>query len=120
MSLKKHLTSVAVDSVMEYLQEKLEKVKQLDLDGDGRKDVDQISETLVRVADKIKSSMESTDFPKLAEGLEQIMSGASLIGSSVDRDKLGDACRELGSGMKQLGHLLQLGVHEMKSGKTIL
>ncbi len=69
MSLKKHLTNVAVDSVMDYLKEKLEKLKQLDLDADG------------------------------------------------DREKLADACTELGSGMKKLGHLLQLGVHEMKAGK---
>lgn len=114
MSLRSHLTNVAVDSVMDYLREKLEKLKQLDLDEDGQKDVDQISELLVRVGTKVKDSIESTDFPKLASGLEQIMSGATLIGASVDREKLGNACTELGAGMKQLGHLLQLGVHQMK------
>lgn len=117
MSLKKHLTNVAVDSVMDYLKEKLEKLKQLDLDQDGQKDVDQISELLMRVGTKVKDSLESTDFPKLATGLEQIMSGASLIGSSVDREKLGDACTELGTGMKKLGHLMQLGVKEMKANE---
>lgn len=114
MSLRSHLTNVAVDSIMDYLREKLEKLKQLDLDEDGQKDVDQISELLIRVGTKVKDSIESTDFPKLATGLEQIMSGFTLIGSSVDREKLGDACTELGAGMKQLGHLLQLGVHQMK------
>jgi hypothetical protein len=114
MSLKSTLTSVAVDSVRDYLKEKLEKLKQLDLDGDGRKDVDQITEILIHVAAKVKDSLESTDFPKLATGLEQIMSGATLIGASVDREKLAAACTELGAGMKQLGHLLELGVKDMK------
>ncbi len=118
MSLKTKLTNVAVDSARDYLKEKLEKVKQLDLDEDGKKDVDQISEVLMRVASKVKDSMESTDFPKLASGLEQIMSGVSLIGSSVDREKLADACNELGVGMKQLGHLLQLGVQEVKENRA--
>ncbi len=118
MSLKTKLTSIAIDSSRDFLKEKLEAVKQLDLDEDGKKDVDQISELLMRAASKVKDSMESTDFPKLASGLEQIMSGMSLIGSSVDREKLGDACTELGIGMKQLGHLLQLGVHEMKENTT--
>lgn len=117
MSLKRKLTNVAVDSARDYLKEKLEKVKQLDLDEDGKKDVDQISEVLMRVASKVKDSMESTDFPKLASGMEQIMSGVSLIGASVDREKLADACTELGVGMKQLGHLLQLGVQEMKENR---
>ena len=114
MSLKSTLTSVAVDSVRDYLKEKLEKLKQLDLDGDGRKDVDQITEILMHVSTKVKEALESTDFPKLATGLEQIMSGATLIGASVDREKLGDACTEFGAGMKQLGHLLELGVKDMK------
>jgi hypothetical protein len=114
MSLKQTLTDVAVDSFKDYLKEKLEKLKQLDLDHDGQKDVDQIADLLEHVAAKVKGSIESTDFPKLASGLEQIMSGASLIGGSVDRAKFADACTELGIGLKQLGHLLQLGVQEMK------
>ncbi|MCC7531622.1 MAG: hypothetical protein IT342_24170 [Candidatus Melainabacteria bacterium] len=118
MSLKTKLTSVAVDSARDYLQEKLEKVKQLDLNEDGKKDVDQISELVMRVAAKVKDSMESTDFPKLASGLEQVMSGASTIRSSVDRAKLADACTEIATGMKQLGNFLQLGVHEIKESKA--
>ncbi len=118
MSLKTKITNVAVDSARDYLMEKLDKLKQLDLDANGQKDVDQITEVLMRAATKVKVSMESTDFPKLAEGIEQVFSGMTLIGSSVDREKLGDACTELGIGMKQLGHLLQLGVKEIKENKS--
>ena len=71
----------------------------------------------MQVASKVKDSLESTEFPKLAEGIEQIISGASLIGSSVDRKKLDDACSEFGIGMKQSGHLLQLGVKEVKGNR---
>jgi len=114
MSLKRKLTDVAVDSFVDYLREKLEKIKQLDLDQDGQKDVDQIAGLLKSLSAKVKDTVESTDFPKLATGLEQIMSGVNLIGSSIDREKLGSTFTELGVGMQQIGHLLELGVHEMK------
>jgi len=114
MSLKRKLTDVAVDSFIDYLKEKIEKLKQLDLDKDGQKDVDQIAGLLTSLSATVKDTVESTDFPKLATGLEQIMSGVNLIGSSIDRQKLAKTCTELGTGMKQIGHLLELGVHEMK------
>lgn len=117
MLLKKTLTAVAVDSFRDYLKEKLEEIKQLDLDKDGRKDVDQISEQLMHLSAKLKDAMESTDFPKLAAGLEQIMSGATMIGASVDRAKLADACTELGNAMKQVGGLLQLGIQDLKQAE---
>ena len=114
MFLKKTLTTVAVDSFRDYLKEKLEKLKELDLDQDGRKDVDQVAELLMHVSAKVKDAIESTDFPKLASGFEQIMSGAALIGASVDRVKVADACSELGTGMQKLGGLLQLGIQDLK------
>jgi hypothetical protein len=114
MSLKGILTNVAVDSVKDYLKDKLEKLKELDLDKDGQKDVDQIAELIVHVSSKVKESIESTDFAKLASGLEQVMAGATLIGSSVNREKLADACTELGVGLKHLGRMLELGVQDMK------
>lgn len=114
MSIKRKLTSVAVDSITDHLKERLEKIKQLDLDGDGQKDVDQIVELLAHLSTTVQDAIDSTDFPKLASGFEQIMSGVSLIGSSADHEKWANTCIELGAGLKQLGHLLQLGVHEMK------
>ena len=114
MSLKRTLTAVAVDSAKEYLQEKLVELKQLDLDKDGQKDVDQIMVLVNHIADKVKISIETTDFQKLAAGLDQVMSGAGLIGDSVDREKLADALKELGSGLTKLGTLLHLGVREIK------
>ena len=120
MSLKSKITGVAVDSFRDYLVEKLEKIKQLDLDTDGQKDVDQITEALMSVANRVKDAVESTDFPKLAEGVENVVSGIGMIGASVDRQKLGLACTELGSGIKQVGRLLQLGVKEMKEQGTSL
>ena len=114
MFMKKTLTTVAVDSIKDYLKEKLERLKELDLDKNGQKDVDQIGELLLHLSDKVKAAIESTDFPKLASGLDQIVAGAGLVGSSFDREKLSDACTELGTGLKQLGHLLQLGIRDMQ------
>jgi hypothetical protein len=114
MLLKKTLTAVAVDSFRDYLNEQLEKLKELDLDHDGRRDVDQVAELLMHLSAKVKDAIESTDFPKLAAGFEQIMSGATMIGASVDRAKLADACTDLGIGMQKLGSLLQLGIEDLK------
>lgn len=114
MSIKRTLTAVAVDSARDYLQEKIKELKKLDLDKDGQKDVDQISALLFRLGERVKDSLESTDFQKLAGGIEQVMNGASLIGESVDRRKLGAALEETGTVMKQIGALLKLGVAEIK------
>jgi hypothetical protein len=115
MLLKKTLTAVAVDSARDYLRERLEALKQLDLDHDGTKDVDQIVELLGKVSEKLKVSIEATDFQKLAAGLEQVINGATLVGASIDREKLSDASREMVSGLSQVGKLLRLGIQEAKS-----
>jgi hypothetical protein len=114
MSIKQALTNVAVDSFRDYLKEKLEQVKQLDLDEDGQKDLDQIGELLLQVSKKVKEAVESTNFAQLAAGFEQVVAGANLIGSSFDRTKFADAWAELDPAMQKLGELLQLGVKEMK------
>jgi hypothetical protein len=114
MFIKKTLTAVAVDSFRDYLKEQLDKIKELDLDKDGQKDVDQIADLLMHLSAKVKDAIESTDFPKLASGLEQIMAGVTLMGASVDRIKLADACSDVGAGMTKLGSLLQLGIRELK------
>jgi hypothetical protein len=112
--LKKTLTAVAVDHVRDYLRERLEKLKELDLDQDGQKDVDQVVELLTHVGEKMRVAIEATDFQKLATGLEQVVSGASLIGSSVDKETLGAAVSESMIGMHKIGKLLQLGIAEVK------
>ena len=114
MTLKRTLTHYAMDSVRDYFQEYLEQIKQLDLDHDGRKDVDQMAELLARVTEKLKTAIEATDFQKLGTGLEQVISGASTIGSSVDTDKMNAACSEMVVGIRQVGKLLQLGIAEIK------
>jgi hypothetical protein len=115
MSLKRTLTAVAVDSARDYLQEKLHELKQLDLDKDGQKDVDQIAALLTELAERVKASVEATDFQKLASGLDQIISGAALIGDSVDKEKLAAAFSELSLSLRQLGTLLKLGVADLKA-----
>lgn len=114
MLLKKTLTAVAVDSARDYLQDRLTELKKLDLDKNGVKDVDQVAELLGQIGEKLKDSIESTDFQKLGSGIEQLMNGAGLISESIDRQKLGAACEDIGNGLKQLGKLLRLGVAEMK------
>lgn len=113
MSLKKKLTTVAVDSATDYVKERLEKLKQFDLDGDGQSDVEQIKGLLAECAERAKEALEATDFSKLASGAEQILNGVSLFGSAVDRAKLSAAIRALIPALKKTGHLLELGTREL-------
>ncbi len=115
MSIKRKVTSIAVDSARDYLRERLNELKQLDLDKDGQKDVDQMAALLTGLSEKVKDCLDSTDFKKLASGLEQIVSGVGLVGASIDPQKLGAASGELTAGLSQLGKLLQLGIQEVKS-----
>jgi hypothetical protein len=112
--IKRTLTHLAVDSARDYLREKLAILKQLDLDEDGQKDVDQITGLLTRVGEKAKLALESTNFQQLATGLEQVISGAGLIGASVDREKFSAASAELATTLVEVGKLLQLGLAEVK------
>ena len=114
MSIKRTLTAVAVDSARDYVRERIEKLKELDLDKDGQKDVDQIAILVNQLAEKVKLALESTDFQKLATGLEQVVAGAGMIGESVDREKLGEAGKEFATGLRELGKLLKLGIEEVK------
>ncbi len=117
MSIKRKLTEVAVDSFTDYLKERFEKLKQLDLDKDGHRDVDQIIEILTRCGNLAKDALSSTDFPRLAAGLDQIFAGSALMRSAVDAKKLGAAGQELVQAMKKLGELAHLGVIELKDSR---
>jgi hypothetical protein len=114
MSIKRTLTNVAVDSARDYLIERVEKLKELDLDKDGVRDVDQIAALVNKLAVKVEAALDSTDFQQLATGLEQVITGAGLIGESIDRQKLAEAGQEMSSGLRQLGKLLKLGIEEVK------
>lgn len=114
MFMKKKLTEVAVDSFTEYLQERLAKLRELDLDQDGRKDIDQIIEILQRCGDKAKTALQSTDFPKVAAGLESILDGMAMIRTSCDQEKLGAFFNEVSQASVKLGELGQLSVKYVK------
>jgi len=120
MSIKRKLTSVAVDSVIDYLHGKLNELKELDLDHDGVKDVEQVRDALNRISVRLKEVVEATDFQKLATGIDQIASGTSLMLASVDRQKLKETNGEIMVGLKQLGKLLQLGIQEVKRDGKLL
>ena len=114
MSLKHKVTSIAVDSARDYLRDRLNELKQLDLDKDGQKDIEQMAALLTGISEKVKDCLESVDFQKLGTGLEQITSGVRVVSASVDPQKLGTASDELIAGLTQLGKLLQLGIEEVK------
>lgn len=119
MNIRKTVTALAVDSAKDYVHERLEYLKTLDLDKDGREDVDQVAEHVTQAGEMLKIAMESTDFQQLATGVEQLISGAEMIGSSFDREKVGRAFIELSACFAQVGKLLQLGIAEVKSqGKS--
>lgn len=111
---KQKLTEVAVDAITDYLKQRIEWLKQFDLDQDGQKDVDQIIAIVVRCGQLMKESIDHTNFAQIAEGLDQIMNGATLIKNSVDKEKLGAMSKELGAGWKTLGHLTQLSIQYAK------
>lgn len=114
---KKKLTEVAVESVTEYLEEKLEYLKTLDLDNDGQKDVDQIVEIVNRCGDAVKGVLDTTDFSKMATGLEQIITGTEMIGKSFDPEKVKVFGKEVKVAATKLGELTQLGIAEVKNHK---
>ena len=112
--IKKRLTEVAVDSFTDYLKERLEQVKQLDLDQDGRKDLDQLKEIVVNCGVHLKNALESTDFQKLAAGLDNIMKGANMVATAFDGKLLAEAGQELSKGVQKIGQLAQLAIDETK------
>lgn len=111
---KKKITEVAVDTVTEYLEEKLEYLKTLDLDNDGQKDVDQVVEIVKRCGRSAKVVLDTTDFSKMATGLEQIITGTEMIGKSFEPEKLRSFGMEVKEGATKLGELTQLGIAEVK------
>lgn len=114
MSIKRKLTEVAVDSFTEYLEERLAKLKELDLDQDGQKDVDQIITILKKCAVSVKGVLDTTDLTKMAAGMDQMIAGANMIGTSFDREKLKTVGGDLREGLTTLSHLAQLGLVELK------
>lgn len=117
MLFKRKLTEVAVDSFTDYLKEKFELLKQVDLDQDGQKDVDQIVEIVNRAGLALKDALDSTDFSKMATGLEQITGGVALIKSSFDAVKVQAVAHEIKVGTAKLVELGNLGIGEMKQNQ---
>lgn len=111
---RRKLTEVAVDSFTDYLKEKFEMLKQLDLDKDGQKDVDQVVAIVHRTGIAFKDALDSTDFSKMATGLEHIVSGMDMIKSSFDAVKVQAVAKELKEGVTKVAELGQLGIGEMK------
>ncbi len=114
MFMKRKLTEVAVDGVTEYLQEKLARLREFDLDQDGQRDVDQVIEILGRCGEKAKTALSSTDFPKVAAGVEQIFDGLAMIRQSCNQEKLGDFFNEVSAASVKLNHLGQLSIRYIK------
>ncbi|MBX9568027.1 MAG: hypothetical protein K2X77_03990 [Candidatus Obscuribacterales bacterium] len=116
---RKHLTDVAVDSFTQYLMEKFEKIKQLDLDKDGQKDVDQMMAILENCSVLAKRAIDTTDFQKIAAGIEQMMAGINMVQGAVDGQSLKAIGSEMGVGLQKLGHLASLGIKEVKEKGTL-
>jgi hypothetical protein len=112
--IQRKLTEVAVEAFTVYLKEKVEAIKQLDLDNDGQKDVDQLSEIIARLGLNVKDMLTNTNFAQIAEGLEQIMAGAELIRSAVDKDRLLQLQKETAEGLSKIGTLSRLSIQYVK------
>lgn len=112
--IRRRLTEVVFDSMTDYLKERLDRLKELDLDHDGQKDMDEMKELVEACGMHLKKAVESTDFQKLATGLDQIISGTNMLATAVDGKLLKAAGAELNTAMKKLGKLAQLSIKEMK------
>ncbi len=112
--IKRALTEVAVDAFTDYLKEKLEKVKQLDLDQDGTKDVDQLAEIVARLGLHFKDALTTTNFSQIATGLDQIIAGVELVRNSLDKEKLGALTKEVSLGLTKIGELTRLSIQYVK------
>lgn len=117
MIIRRKLTEVAVDSFTDYVKERLENLKKLDLDKDGQRDVDQVVEILTRCGHLAKEALAATDLPAVAGGLEQIVTGAAVIGAAVNTEKLEAAGKELGQAFKKLMNLAHLGIVELRDSQ---
>ena len=118
MWLKTKLTGMAVDSATSYAKQQLEKLKQLDLDHDGQRDVDQIKTMVSACSASAKEALASTNFANIATGWEQMSNGLKLMRSSVDGSKWSATSKLLIPTLKKLGELLELGVAEVKEQRT--
>lgn len=112
--LKRKLTEVAVDAFTEYLNEKLSVLKELDLDQDGRKDVDQLAEIVARCGLITKDVLSSTDFSQIGAGLEQIISGTTMIRNALNKEQLTVLTKELSEGATKIGELARLSITYVK------
>lgn len=112
--IQRKLTEVAIDAFTDYLKDKLEVIKQLDLDKDGTKDVDQLAEILARVGLQLKETLTATNFSQIAAGLEQIMAGTAMIRASIDKDKIALLSKEFTTGMIKIGELSKLSIQYVK------
>lgn len=115
--IQRKLTEVAVDAFRDYLKEKLEVLKQLDLDKDGVKDVDQLAEVVARMALHLKEALSTTNFAQIASGIEQIGAGADLVRNSIDQEKISLLSQELSVGLKKVGELSRLSIQYIKDQK---
>jgi hypothetical protein len=116
--LKRKLTEVAVDAFTEYLNEKLNTLKQLDLDKDGRKDVDQLAEIVGRCGLITKDVLSTTDFSKIGSGLEQIINGTTMIRNALNKEQLSILTRELSEGAAKIGELAKLSIDYAKEQRS--
>jgi hypothetical protein len=114
MQIKRKLTEVAVDSFTEYLQERFDRLKELDLDKDGQKDVDQIIQIIGRCGVSAKAALASTDAANIAAGLEQIINGTTLIQKSFDQESVSFFLKELSSAFSKISQLTQLSIQYVK------
>lgn len=115
---KRKLTEVAVDALTEYLNEKIAALKELDLDKDGRKDVEQLSEIIARCGLIIKDVLSTTDFSKIGAGLEQIINGTTMIRSALNKEQLAVLTKELSEGATKIGELAQLSIQYAKDQRS--
>ncbi len=118
MWLKTKLTGMAVDAATSYAKEQLEKLKQLDLDHDGQRDVDHIKAMVSACAVSAKEALASTNFSNIATGWEQTSNGLKLMRASVDGAKWSATGKLLIPTLKKFGQLLELGVKEVKEERT--
>lgn len=89
MSLDKRITSAVTNTMINHFRqsarEKLQELRMnLDLDQDGRSDIDQAVELVERLAEGLKKLAQAIDFEKVGSGLDKLVAGLSETGAAIN------------------------------------
>ncbi len=121
MSLDQRITGAVINSVINHYKQVAKKSlhdlrMNMDLDHDGRSDLDQAAELVEKVAGGLRRFALSIDFDKAGTGLEKLVGGLAETAAAVDITEARTAISTCKEPSAQLFKLVGLAVANYKSG----